>query len=681
LPDYKEIANEVRKNALKGIPGGTDYKIKRQSDGEVRFLRAISEYIEESDSIFGIIQDITKVKEYENELREKNQEIASQNEEYVAMNEEYISINEELQSTLEEIQEKNMLLKTTMNKVEKSEKRAKELLDQTKRQNQEISLLLEGAKSVLEFNDFSTTVKKLFEFCKRITGARAGYVLLLDKDKTGYNILHIDNGGRKCNVDSDIASDTMPIRGFRAEVFHKQEIIYINDFKKHRKNGNAPEGHIKIDNVLFAPLIIQEHAEGIIGLANKKGTFTENDKNIVSAFSELAAIALHNSMLLDEVTSAKERAEMSDVLKSAFLANMSHEIRTPMNSIIGFSDLLASPTISEEKRKKYSHLIKNSGEQLLHLINDIVDISKIESNQLEIENSVFNANELLEEVISIQRQSRYYKEKSNLQLTLKTTGKDLVLLSDKFRIMQIFNNLITNALKFTFEGGVNIGYHIKNKEKMVEFYVKDTGTGISEDQQVQIFERFVQADNQTEKSGTGLGLSITKGLVELLGGSISLDSSPGKGSTFSFTIPLNHSESIEIVKDDKTEIEISVLEDKLIYVAEDDFPSYYFVEEIFEGSKAELKHATNGMELLELVEEKIPDLILMDINMPVMDGINAVKKLRKKHKKVPVIAQTAYAMTNERETCMAAGCDDYIAKPIKPEKLLSMIVHLIKNEH
>jgi PAS domain S-box-containing protein len=624
------------------------------------------------------MHDITKMKEFEKSLQEKNSEIESQNEEYASINEEYMSMNEELGTTLEELQLNIIQMDEARKKAEKSERKAAVFLKKTQQRNKEITALFEGSRTILEFQNFTTTAKRLFDSCKELTGATGGYVALLSENGEENQVLFLDAGGLDCTVDESLP---MPIRGLRSDAYHLLKPVFENDFMNSEWVKFMPSGHVEMKNVLFAPLVINKKAVGLIGLANKPSDFNKEDAHIVSAFAELASLALHNANMLDLLTSEKERAEMSDRLKSAFLANMSHEIRTPMNSIIGFSDLLIQKDLSDTKREKFSHMIKNSGEQLMRLINDIIDTSKIESNQLEISKHLFDLNDLINEVISIHSQALITLDKTNLEIRLNLPEgiHDVILYSDPYRLKQIFNNLITNAIKFTDSGYIEIAYKLIEKEKFIEFYVKDTGRGIPLNQQREVFERFIQVENQTERRGAGLGLTITKGLVGLLGGKIKLESIVGEGSTFYFTLPVEKfAANKDKVEAKRETIEKDSLMGKLIYVAEDDFPSYYFIEELLSGTSASLIHAINGVELIELVDNKPPDLILVDINMPVKDGISAVKEIRKNFKGIPIIAQTAYAMLHEKEKCMQAGCNDYISKPINPQDLLEKINKLLK---
>ena len=370
----------------------------------------------------------------------------------------------------------------------------------------------------------------------------------------------------------------------------------------------------------------------------------------------------------------KERAEESDRLKSTFLTNMSHEIRTPMNAILGFSELLSNADISPEQIKKYNKIIQLSGEQLMHIIDDIIDISKIELDQLSIKYTPVEVYKCLMEVVEIQQNKIDSLGKNlKLQTDIPNKLKNLFIESDEFRFKQIVNNLVDNAVKYTEKGMITMGYQLatRNRKPVVEFFVKDTGRGIPKEAQKKIFDRFMQADNIDFKEGTGLGLSITRGLLDLLGGNIMLQSEPGKGSEFIFTLPLVETTSTEIPGTGP--IQSDVWNEKKIYIAEDDTVSFYYLSQLLKPKGARIQHALNGEELLKLIDKEIPDLILLDINMPVMDGYEAIQKIRKTYPDLPVIAQTAYAMVEEQRKCIELGCNDYIAKPIKKHNFLQLL--------
>ena len=378
------------------------------------------------------------------------------------------------------------------------------------------------------------------------------------------------------------------------------------------------------------------------------------------------------------IVDALEKAEKSDKLKSAFLANMSHEIRTPMNSIIGFSDLLSTVT-SDEKRKEFVNLIKKNGSNLLAIINDILDISKIEAGLVTVTKTQFNINEELKYLFdSFSGHPKSLSGLIKLKLTLGLNDKNAVINTDRTKFIQIMTNLINNAMKFTNEGFVEFGYsiHLKKGTPVVKFFVKDSGIGISRNDVDIIFDRFRQADidDTSALGGTGLGLAICKGFVDVLGGTIGVDSEKGKGSFFYFTLPFIKSSDAE-----NTEVEFFPLKDvnwsdKTILIVEDNVSNYKLLEAYLSFTDAFVLRAANGKMAVKMCK-KIDniDLVLMDIKMPEMNGIEATKEIRKIRKSLPVIAQTAYAMDSDKEECLNAGCDAYFEKPISRNKFISVL--------
>lgn len=367
----------------------------------------------------------------------------------------------------------------------------------------------------------------------------------------------------------------------------------------------------------------------------------------------------------------KERAEASDKLKSAFLANMSHEIRTPMNAICGFSNLLLEGSIPNEQKKEFVEIINLNSQQLLGIINDIIDISKIESGQITISKAKFSVNTLLREQKAAFNQTARIRG-LELKCTMGLPDSKSVIFTDEVKLAQILNNLIFNAIKFTKEGSIEIGY--KQKEKHLEFYVLDTGIGIEPDQHKTIFKRFQQVDNATNSSrkGTGLGLPISKAFVEMLGGKIWLSSSPNAGSCFYFTIP--YIEGLTLDNEKATPIAEALLwSDKTILVAEDDDSNFQYLEHLLKSAKAKVIRAMNGKQAIDLCLSEKVDLILMDIKMPIMNGIEATRELRSRGVTVPIIAQTAHAMQDDKNLALRSGCNFYASKPIDSAELFKMI--------
>lgn len=380
----------------------------------------------------------------------------------------------------------------------------------------------------------------------------------------------------------------------------------------------------------------------------------------------------------------KNRAEESDKLKSAFLANMSHEIRTPLNAILGFSDLLANQNLSPEKFNHYNSLISMAGDQLTRIIEDIIDISKIELNQISFDIGPVQIYDVMQEIVETQ-ENKIKSLKKDIRIDFQVDKKieNLVIETDVTRFKQILNNLIGNAVKYTDSGKIETGYILKKEDDshVVDFFIKDTGRGIPEEAHELIFDRFSQAENVGFQEGTGLGLSITKGLLEMLGGKIRFTSELNRGSNFYFTLPLPmDSESILPSRKKETKIfDQPQFNDKTFFIAEDDNNSFYYVSEILQPTGARLRKATTGKELIQLLAEEIPDLILLDINMPEMNGLEAMKIIHKIYPRLPVLAQTAYAMENERNKCFEYGCCGYIAKPFRKEELLNAIQQALKH--
>jgi len=400
-------------------------------------------------------------------------------------------------------------------------------------------------------------------------------------------------------------------------------------------------------------------------------------------YNEIEAVNEELTQINQQLFEAKNRAEESDKLKSSFLANMSHEIRTPMNAILGFSGLLDRQDITEQKRKDYISRIATAGEHLLTIIDDIIDIAKIEANQLKICYNICSVNAILIDIYQIFSRNKILLSKQNIKFILNSDQfvENLKITTDIIRFNQIFINLINNAIKFTNKGFIEFGYSLTNSENesVATFYVKDTGIGIPTEKFEKLFKPFSQIENGIQTSGNGLGLSIIKGLVNLLDGKIWLESELNKGTTFYFSLPvfLSKPEISVKTKEIKTK-EMLNLSEYLIYIAEDDIDAYDFFVEILSETKAKIVRAINGNELLSLISQQIPDLILMDINMPEKNGYEALIEIRKQNINIPIIAQTAYALKTEKEQCLNAGFNDYISKPISQEELLMAIKSNLK---
>jgi PAS domain S-box-containing protein len=397
-------------------------------------------------------------------------------------------------------------------------------------------------------------------------------------------------------------------------------------------------------------------------------TDRKNAENKVSNLNKELLQSLKKIQQINiELEAAKNKAEESDRLKTAFLANLSHEIRTPMNGILGFAELLKSENNTAASQKEYINIIEQSGQRMLRLIGDLVDISKIEAGLVEINNEATELHQLLQKLHNFFKPAAEHK---SIQLQyIKNADKNLIINLDSIKLEQILTNLINNALKFTQAGSIQFGYEIIGGS--LQFWVKDTGRGIPAELHEVIFERFRQADNTylRGEEGSGLGLAICRAYVELMGGRIWVESEPAKGSEFRFDLPFSEVRPKKDMKDHAKDASHN-LKDVSLMIAEDDETSFSFLYELLKSSKAKIIRASNGKEALQMLEENPGiQLILMDLKMPVMDGIEATCEIRKHNLLIPIIAQTAYASDPDKQRAIAAGCNDFITKPINRDLL------------
>ena len=435
----------------------------------------------------------------------------------------------------------------------------------------------------------------------------------------------------------------------------------------------------------------QEERNLVFGIIQDITERKETEKELQKKYEEVEAaeeeLRASNEELMEinqkleeqkaELKKAKERAEESDRLKTAFLANMSHEIRTPMNGIMGFSQILKDQEHPREKQRKFLDIIHSRTKHLLQIINDIVDVSKIEANQLSLNPQHFYLNDMLQELYNNYLDELRNTQKKQLQLNVSIgLNRDRSYIkSDENRIRQIMHNLLSNAIKFTPEGEIEFGYEHRS-DNMLLFYVKDSGIGISPDKQELIFERFRQANDSEQKNndGTGLGLTISQSLVKLLGGNMWVESQKGAGSVFYFTLPYQTREKQE--KKEKEEPK-EVMQDwsgKTLLIVEDDPTSLEYMKEIIRPTGASMILKENGRQALEAFGENPSiDLVLVDIRLPDINGVEITQRIKEKNPAIPIIAQTAYAMGEDRNKCLQAGCDDYISKPLDVNGFIEII--------
>jgi len=418
------------------------------------------------------------------------------------------------------------------------------------------------------------------------------------------------------------------------------------------------------------------HSKYVLGLADE---MILDDEGKSLQLTGIVKDITEYKLIQKELAEAKNKAEESDRLKSAFLQNMSHEIRTPLNAICGFASILGNPDLQDEKRDMFISIIHNASNQLLNIVTDVLTISSLETHQEKINKSNFEIAPILEEMRS---NFESLCTSKGLQFIISTPVSKMAnyLNTDRNKVAQIFNCLISNAVKFTHKGAVEIGYAFKYIEdkKIIEFFVKDTGIGIAEKYRELIFERFVQGDPNTSRfyGGTGLGLTIAKAFTEMLGGSIRLESETQKGSIFYFSLPHQFNTDVTLPKHKKIKNGDTIT----ILVADDELYNFQYFEEIVREMNIKLLHAKNGEECVEMSYKNHDlSLILMDIKMPIMDGFEATAKVRKILPEVPIVAQTAYILENERNIYQTVF-DDYLIKPINIKDFSKMLNKFIEFE-
>lgn len=574
---------------------------------------------------FALVTDITKLKLATNKLKFRNHELSElsvelfeSNKKLKESNSRYINLFEESPiSILEE-------------------------------DFSEVLQLIQQKKS--ETTNFKEYLNKNLDFVKKCTSkikilnVNSASLNLFEVDSLNEFITHLRETNNKNSYDA-LSREFLAISNGEKEFITEAEFV--------SKNGKKIHAYVKL-------AILDEKGKAIatiIDITNLKKT--EN-----------------------ELIIAKEKAEESNRLKTEFLNNMSHEIRTPMNGILGFSELLNNPDLSASKRNYFVNIIQNSGKQLLNVIDDIIEISRLGTKQVNVIESEVCLNDLFLELFSI---FDLKAKENNIPLYVKNQLSDCesTIYTDRTKLQKIISNLIENALKFTNKGYITFGYNLV--QDTIEIYVKDTGIGIKPEKKHIIFDRFSQEEKDITRnaSGLGLGLSIAKENTELLGGKISVESVKWEGSTFWVKIPYKPVKNANNSTENKLK-EVSIRSKYKVLVVEDEEINYLFIEIILLEKinlNCEILHAKNGKEAVEYCENTNDiDFVLMDINMPIMDGYEATQKIKKIHPTLPIIAQTAYSTPEDKEKAFNAGCNDFISKPINKEELKTIIDnHLIED--
>jgi len=502
--------------------------------------------------------------------------------------------------------------------------------------------LFEGSHEAIVMTDIQGNVIKVNSEFSRLFGY--GESEILDKNIDDL-VANPDNRSESINATRDV------LKG------------HATEFETRRRHK---DGHLVDVSVIGTPISINGQVVAQYGIYRDITDRKRIEKNLIAA---------------------KEKAEESDKLKSAFLSNMSHEIRTPMNAILGFSSLLSDPGLPENERNEFIEIIRERGNDLMRIIDDIIDVAKIESGQIKIEIKECKVNALMADLVVTLNEVKRKNNKTNVALNFipGSIDPDFTILTDANRLRQIMTNLIENGLKFTDQGYVEFGYKLKDFGSLphIEFFVRDTGIGISSEMHDVIFERFRQVDDTSTRQhgGTGLGLTISRNLVQLLGGQINMESKRGKGTSFYILLPL-HVKAARIAETATPKpVALSVPDwhEKVILVVEDEDSNYLLMDRMLKRTGAKLVWVKNGIDAIELCNSRHFDLVLMDIRMPMMDGYETTQIIKKDHKNLPVIAQTAYALKGEREKSIAAGCDNYIRSRFDTRELLTMLGKYLNN--
>ncbi|MFA5012543.1 MAG: PAS domain S-box protein [Ignavibacteria bacterium] len=571
---------------------------------------------------------------------------------------------------------------TEQKKIEEEILNAKELSEANeiilRNQTEEIILNNERLESLLKISQFQTSSnQELLDFALeeaiQLTRSKIGYIYFYNGTTRQFTLnTWSKDVMSECNVENQGTIYDLDSTGCWGEAVRQRRSIILNDYEAENElKQGTPEGHVKLKKFLTIPVIVDNEIVAVAGVANKETDYDSPDERQLKLLMDNVWKISERLKLIENLKSAKQKAEESDKLKSAFLANMSHEIRTPMNGILGFLDLLKEPSLSEDSKSEYIKIVNQSGERLLNTINDIIEISKIEAGQLQLSFSDVNISEIME------YHYQFFKQQANdkgieLRITEQIQKEESIIISDKHKIDGILTNLIKNAIKFTSKGFIEFGNYVK--ENSLIFFVRDTGFGIPAEKVDAIFGRFVQGDLSPytrSYEGSGLGLSIVKAYIELLNGKIWVESKLHEGSIFYFSLPYNPVSQTITISEPSEPIKYAFQKSDKILIAEDDDVSYEYIEKILSKEGLIIMRAANGEEAVNKAKGRNDiSLILMDIKMPIMNGIDATKEIRKFNKDIPIIAQTAYAMIEDRRNALVAGCTDYISKPLSRTLLI-----------
>jgi PAS domain S-box-containing protein len=700
LPEHRPIIDEVLDRLLKyNEPYDIEFRIKRENDGAIRTVYSKAELVIEPDGeqvrVVGVVQDITERKMSEEALKQSElrfKQISEHSGEWiweVDKNGLYTYSSHVVKDILgyepEEIVNKKFFYDFFNPDVKEELKNG----------------AFDAFRQKIGFENFTNS--NLHKNGKEVILSTSGIPMLDNEGNlTGYRGVDTDITERKLAEEAIEQQRRM----LRTLIDNLPDPIYVQDVECRKVIANKADvenigltnesevigktdielfpgnigirGYADDKNVIKTGKPVFDLEEEFISkegvrrwLLTTKIPLRDKNDNITGLVG-IGHDITERKQIVEELIKAKEKAEESDRLKTAFLHNISHEIRTPMNAIVGFSALLGEPDVDDLSRKSYIDVIMQSSNHLLSIITDIVDISNIEANLIKTVKNEINLNSIIESICH-QFFPKASEKKIVLDCTTTLSYSDALILADRTKLTQILSNLISNGLKFTNEGSIKVLYRLK--DNFLEFSVADTGIGIDPQYQNRVFDRFYQVQSTMEKlyEGTGLGLAISKAYVEHMGGKIWLISEPGKGTTFSFTIPYEKLvvETMPVPERKAPESYVFPTK-KLILVAEDIESNFKLIRYFLAGSNAEVVHASNGREAVDKCFSILNiDLILMDIKMPVMDGYSAVRLIRERNTEIPIIAQTAYA--DDKDKAIECGCSGFISKPFDKKGLFKIL--------
>ncbi len=701
LPEYwAYIDMELEALVTGKKPYNVHFKIKRLNDGEIRYIHSIAEFREDKKMVFGVIHDITERTSFESALHESHndlrmaQKIARIGNWKFDPDTRSLTTSEQVNQIFEghqlprypgkldfeklisdqqfDLIEKNFLQAVKFGKSFKNQIRINltdnspkwiEIICLPDREKSDAGYFLRGT-----VQDISGTKKVEKELQHSNTMFRTLIQNLPDavymKDTACRKLIANEEDARRCSMqkieqvigktDFDIYPEEVARR------YYEDDLQVINQGKIILNREEELPGNPK-RWILTTKVPLKDKHGRITGLVGIGHDIT------------------HRKKMVEDLNAARLKAEESDRLKSVFLANMSHEIRTPLNGILGFSSFISSGNSDPKQLEFYDKIIQSCGERLTSVIDNIFDISLIQSNQLKLSYSSFSINDVLEELYDLYNDQKI-EQLNYIDFKIKnlSVNESVVLYSDKIRIIQIFKNLLDNAFKFTQTGFIEFGCFYSEKGELTLF-VEDSGIGIEADKQSIIFENFRQAEEgfTRQYEGAGLGLPIVAGLVKSLGGKIEVKSNPKSGSAFYITLPDGLSKNEGKRKTNDNTVKGIKIPEKLIVSFEDDPASAEYLKSVAKLMGCKLMNFENPVTGIEYLRNNKADLILMDVRLPLMTGFQATQIIKSEFPNLPVIIQTAYALKEDREKAFNAGCDDYLAKPVPLKDLKEKIRHYV----